>query len=138
MWAVYLNKWEMLFNYDGNAKVVRSSSPKVVEEGASVSLDELSENVIDGAHATEMPPREDVAGDPNVLDLREEAEHMELEEEYTNEESEEIEDAMPKHYFYFTNDYFIECRTGINDATRCQSKCREAWTSYRQNAMPLA
>jgi hypothetical protein len=49
MRAAELHKWEVVFDYDGKAKVVRSSSLKVVEEGTGVPLDELSTNIMDSA-----------------------------------------------------------------------------------------
>ena len=48
-----------------------------------------------------------------------------------NEEAEGSEDAMPNNDFCFTNDDFIEYRTGINDATRHQGKYREAWATIK-------
>ena len=38
---------------------------------------------------------------------------------------------MPNNDFCFTNDDFIEYRTGINDATRHQGKYREAWETIK-------
>jgi len=49
MRAAELHSWEVVFDYDGKAKVVRSSSLKVVEECTGVPLDELSKNGIDSA-----------------------------------------------------------------------------------------
>ena len=70
-------------------------------------------------------------GDPAALDAVEESEDMEAAEENMNEEAEESEDAMPNNDFCFTNDDFIEYRTGINDATRHQGKYREAWATIK-------
>ena len=65
---------------------------------------------------------ETATGDPAALDAVEEGEDIEPEEE-----PEGSEDATPNNDFCFTNDDFIEYRTGINDATRHQGKYREAW-----------
>jgi len=74
---------------------------------------------------------ETAIGDPAALDAVEEVEDIEPEEENMNEEAEGSEDATPNNDFCFTNDDFIEYRTGINDATSNQGKYREAWATIK-------